>query len=132
MLKAEKVSEIVVPRYKELSVESIWPLVKCAEDLYSHFPDYSANQLPDRRFMYAILGTLRGEVLARMVNDARKQRSVSQNQEANHLVYIELKFLTEIKSVMNQKGNGLLIINDISNKRQSCLSIKEICKVAIR
>ena len=72
MLKAEKVSKIVAPRYKGLSIESIWPLVKCAEDLYSHFPDYSTNQLPERRFMYAILETLRGEVLARMVSDARK------------------------------------------------------------
>ena len=67
--------------------------------------------------MYAILGTFRGEMLAQMTNDARKKRSVSQNQEANYLIYVESKFFTEIKSVMNQKGNLILIINDINNKR---------------
>ena len=85
--------------------------------MYSYFPDYYGSQLPDRRFMYAILGTFRGEMLAQMINDARKQRSVSQNQEANDLIYVESKILTEIKSVMNQKGNVILIINNISNKR---------------
>ena len=62
----------LLPQDIKSSLLSIWPLVKCAEDLYSHFPDYSANQLSDRRFMYAILETLRGEALARMVSDARK------------------------------------------------------------
>ena len=85
--------------------------------MYSCFPDYYGSQLPDWRFMYAILGTFRGEMLAQMTNDARKKRSVSQNQEANYLIYVESKFFTEIKSVMNQKGNLILIINDINNKR---------------
>ena len=84
--------------------------------MYSYFPDYYGSQLLDRRFMYAVLGTFRGEMLAQMINDARKQ-SVSQNQEANDLIYVESKILTEIKSVMNQKGNVILIINNISNKR---------------
>ena len=73
MLKAEKISEIVISRYKEHFFESILPLVKCPEDLYSHFSDYSANQLFDRRSVYAILGILWGEMLARMVSDARKK-----------------------------------------------------------
>ena len=40
MVKAESVTEIIVPRYNELSVEYILPLVQTAEDLSSYFPDY--------------------------------------------------------------------------------------------
>ena len=63
-------------------------LVKEAADQYSSFSDYSGNQLPDWRFMDAILATMRGKVIINMVDNERKQRLVSQNQEKNYFVYV--------------------------------------------
>ena len=46
MIKVESVTEIIVPRYSELSVERIWPLIQATEDLNLYFPDYSSNLYP--------------------------------------------------------------------------------------
>ena len=73
MVKVESVTEIIVPRYNELSVERIWPLVQVAEDLNSYFPDYSSHQFPDRKFMYTILGTFRSRLFENIIKEARKQ-----------------------------------------------------------
>ena len=76
MVKLVNVSEIIVSRYKELSVEHIWPLAKDVTDLNWYFTNYTKSQLPDRTFMYAILWTFRKDVLENIINDARKQRSL--------------------------------------------------------
>ena len=54
MVKVKSVTEIIVPKYSELSIERIWPLVQATEDLNLYFPDYSSHQYPYRKFMYAI------------------------------------------------------------------------------
>ena len=109
MVKAESVTEIIVPRYNELSVERIWSLVQAAEDLNSYFPDYSSHQFPGRKFMYVIFGTFRSRLLENIIKEARKQRSISENQEANDFVHIKSTIFKEIKSVLSQKGKNIVM-----------------------
>ena len=59
MLKQTHVVEIIIPRYAELRVENVWPLVKEIDEFMNYFPDCSQKQFPDRKFMYTILTTLR-------------------------------------------------------------------------
>ena len=39
-MRKNKVTEIFVPRYAELLVQEIWPLIKEVEELIIYFPDY--------------------------------------------------------------------------------------------
>ena len=103
LLKRNKVIEILIPRFKELSVENIWPLVKDAEDLNEYFPDYNPNQLPERSYMFSIWATLRYEELKIMVENARRNRALEVKDEGNELVYINKELWDEIKGVQSQK-----------------------------
>ena len=94
---------MLIPRFKELSVENIWPFIKGADDLYEYFPDYNQNQLPDRSFMYTILATFRYEQLKTMVENSRKNRALENQNEGDELVYVDKEIWKEIQSVFSQK-----------------------------
>ena len=104
ILKQTKVIEIVIPRYNELKVSNVWPLVSDAEDLMIYFPDYDHKQLPDRRFMYSILATLRYDELKGMVDGARKNRSLNEENQDDDFVHINEELYKEISNVMTQKS----------------------------
>ena len=104
MLKQTHVVEIIVPRYVELRVENIWSLVKENEDLMNYFPDYSQKQLPDRKFMYLILATLRFDELKGMIDGARKNRTRIEEKLDDNFIQIEKDLYNEISSVMKQKS----------------------------
>ena len=57
IMKQAKIVDITIPRYDELKVENVWPLIKQNDDIMVYFPDISLKELPDRRFMYSILTT---------------------------------------------------------------------------
>ena len=92
-----------MPRYQELSVDKVWPLVREVEDLAQYFPDYKENQLPDRRFMFAILATFRFDQLDNMIKNANKNRSLDSKDKDNELVYITQNLYKEIKDVKTHK-----------------------------
>ena len=89
MLKQNEVIKIIVPRYEELKVEQVWPLIKEIDDLMLYFPDYGDKQYPDRKFMYSILGTIRFEQLKTMVEGARTNRSITEEENDDNFVHIE-------------------------------------------
>ena len=92
-----------MPRFKELSVSSIWPLVKDASDLLEYFSDYQATKIPDRKYLFAILATFRFDEVKSMIVNARKLRSVSFPNDLNNLIYINKEIYDEIQNVMTQK-----------------------------
>ena len=104
MLKQNKVTEIIIPRYNEFKVGKVWSLVKEAEDLMEYFPDYDLKQLPDRRFMYSILATLRYNELKEMVDGARKNRALNEENKDEDFIHIEEELYKEISNVMTQKS----------------------------
>ena len=71
-MKQSHVADTMIPRYSELKVENIWPLVKEEEELINYFSDYGQKQLPDRKFMFSIIGTLRFDEVKVMIKGARK------------------------------------------------------------
>jgi hypothetical protein len=46
---------ISVPKYAELAVSKVWPLVKEVPELMMFFPNFETNQLPEKEFMWTIL-----------------------------------------------------------------------------
>ena len=104
MLKLSHVVDMMVPRYNELRVKNIWPLIKDVNDLMIYFPDYELKQLPDRQFMYSILGTFRTEELKIMIEGARKKRALNGEKPADDYIYVEKELYAEISNVMTHKS----------------------------
>ena len=103
VLRKESVINLNVPRYKELLVHSIWPLVREVSSLTQYFPTLQPNQTPDRNYMFSILATLCSEEIRNMIPNARKNRSLNIPGEANDMIFIAKKLYDEIKGVANQK-----------------------------
>ena len=40
ILRKNSVIEVIIPKFKELSVENIWPMVKDVPELNKFFPDF--------------------------------------------------------------------------------------------
>ena len=75
-----------------------------------YFPDYKANQLPNREFMFGILATFRFDIINNMVQIARKNRSMKAPTDESNLVHITKAFYDEIKDVATQKCSVNIVI----------------------
>ena len=93
-----------MPRYKELPVYKVWPLVQAIDDLLICFPGYNQNQFPERSFMYPILAIFRFDVVNSMTQNARKNRAAANREDKNRLVYVTKNMYAEIQAVMIYKG----------------------------
>ena len=74
-----------IPRYQELSVSNIWSIVREVQALSSYFPTLQPYQLPDQDFMFSVLFTARYDELHKIIQNARKHRSIKA-LEANDTV----------------------------------------------
>ena len=92
-----------VPKYSEIRVKVLWNFVKDCEDLCNYFPDYEADQLPERRFILGILSTLRLDELRQQINDARKNRSIQENPDENQLIAMNADKKEAIMSLFPRK-----------------------------
>ena len=80
VLKKVDVKTIPMPRYKELAVKNVWGYIKELPDLLEYFPEIGDDELPDRSFMWGVIGTLRREAWQTMLEDARKARSLGRDE----------------------------------------------------
>ena len=74
------------PRFQELSVYKVWPLITWVYKLMIYFPDYSSNQIPERTYMYIILTSFRYEKVKEKVKNERNNRAL-QNPDNDRMVY---------------------------------------------
>ena len=62
---------INVPKFDEVSVKKIWPLIKQDPEVLVYFPDdYSKGREPDRKYTFDILNTVRPEYVKKMIEHA--------------------------------------------------------------
>ena len=94
--------ELSIPKFRELVVEKIWTMIKEVLDLRVYFPDYKANQKPERKYMFKLIATLRLEEINRMLTIARKYRSLQEEADNNEFVFVQSDILNEIESVMSE------------------------------
>ena len=94
--------ELSIPKFKEHVVEKIWPMIKKVPDLLVYFPDYKANQKPERKYMFQLLATLKYEEINRMLSNARKNSTLLEEADNNQFVFVQSDMLKEIESVMTQ------------------------------
>ena len=96
--------EVIVPKFKEFSVENIWPMVKDVPDLIKFFPDFKYKQKCDRRYMFQVLASTHYDEISNMIKNARKNRSLLENNDEAETILIHKDLLEEINFVMIQKS----------------------------
>ena len=102
-----------IPRYEELSVKYLWPLIKKDRvDLMRFFPDYSDKKLPDKTYLFNILNTEDSGNLESLLEQAKKFRKelaeekIIEEEEKVFEVNSEhiLSLITKSEKVTKKKG----------------------------
>ena len=91
LLKLSEVKRINVPLYDELSVVSIWPMVKTDKHLMCYFPEkLPKGRVPDRAYFFNILNTFHEQYVQGLIKHANEQRHSVENEErANEAIVID-------------------------------------------
>ena len=101
---------VPIPRYRELAVKKVWEYIKEIPELLEYFPDIEEGDIPDRSFMWGILGTLRREAWGALLENARKARSWGTDEPKDELIEIHPEILEELLSAPIQSKGNLLFI----------------------
>ena len=92
-----EINYINIPKYPELVVSKIWNYAKQIPEISIYFPDYNKNELPERQYMFDILYTLKPEVIADMIQNARKKeelfRMMTKDKWLRFIKTIGMKYL---------------------------------------
>ena len=83
--------------------------MKDADEVFSYFPDYTDNQIPERDFLFKILSTIRTDVIRSMIKQSRDARSEKNHED--ELIILKNDLMEEIKEVTIQQGKLLCLKN---------------------
>ena len=73
--------EVIIPKFKELSIENIWTMVKNVQELNKFYPDFKDKKKCDRKYMFQILTTMRFDKISSMIRNAKKNRFLLENND---------------------------------------------------
>ena len=73
--------------------------------MLDYFPDYPAGQKPEREFMFAIIGTIKPEILKTFVQKSRLMRSEATAVNDKECIEIKSSIMIEIMDVVSQKAS---------------------------
>ena len=75
LLSNNDVKAVNVPLYDELSVKKFYPMVLGDKEVMKYLPDPTPDmRLPDRKFFFNILNTLKPEYMKNVIEYANNQR----------------------------------------------------------
>ena len=104
-----------IPKYPELAVKNVWPLIKTNEVLFAYFPDLKESQFPEKEYMYGVLSTIKPDAVRELVAEGMKSRwPVAQDDHGD---------LVEVSGDLKHAITNLFSIKSKSN-RSFTISIK--------
>ena len=82
LLHLAEVKMVVVPKYDEVSVKNIYPMIKGDPELFKYFPnDIPKGRQRDREYMFNVLNTKRPEYVKKIVDHAARLRNTAADQD---------------------------------------------------
>ena len=96
-----------------MGVEKLWPYIKEIEEFNQYFQDFKVGEPPERKFHWSIISTFCPEATKKIIEDARKDRSIKSEENKEELVEVDNKIFQKIKSVFSQKGKFIEDTNGI-------------------
>ena len=74
--------QINVPKYDELSIKNIFPMIEKDEEIMRYFPSkLPKGRIPDREYLFNILNTLRPDYVSKIIKHAHEQRNSTSDKE---------------------------------------------------
>ena len=68
LLKMSELKSVNVPKFDELSVKNIFPLISQDPEVLNYFPDdYPKGREPDRTYTFNVLNTLRNQYVQEII-----------------------------------------------------------------
>ena len=84
-----------------MGVDSLYPLIKEVEELNKYFPSYRESQYQKRDFMLTIVSMLLPEQTKKLIDEARKHRSIKGEGNQDELVEVDPEICKEIQSTLS-------------------------------
>ena len=82
-MKQSEIKLLLIPRYAELDVKSLWALVKLVSDLVKYFIDMDDHELHNRSYLWIVLTTIRTDgwedLLENMKLEAKEIKKIKKN-----------------------------------------------------
>lgn len=114
MKQSEIRINVVPPKIKNLQVKQIWQEIREDEVINSYFPDACFELDPPRHYFFAVLATLRHDILTNLLQ--RAETAFNEKQERmNNTVALHPRISNELNAV-NWKSS---ILNSRPDKRIS-------------
>ena len=105
---------VVPPRIKHLQVKEIWLMLKQDADLFKYFPNQCLESDPPRHFFFAILATVREDILMELLGRAENAFSIKQAEHNNQV---------QLSESIHRELNGIqwkfCLLNNKPDKRIS-------------
>ena len=78
-----KLKPVNIPRFEELSIKRIMPLIKDDPDVVKYYPDafFEEGVVADRRYFFDVLATIRPDYVKDMVEHAFTQRGTIETDQ---------------------------------------------------
>ena len=89
-------------------------MVKEIHDISQYFPNYKVGQPPCWQHLFAILSSIKGNVIEEFVRQARSNRSIKVDEEKKNFIEVEPLLLQKIEEVYHQKCKYKMLINKIT------------------
>ena len=75
MLTVHDVGSVVVPRFKEFTVEKLFEILKGKEDILKYLPDYAkGKRMPPRTFCFNVVNHVAPHYIEQAVEAAKRAR----------------------------------------------------------
>ena len=109
--RAQQTILLPVPRYKLLSTKAVWGFVKEVAELLQYFPDINDKELPDQAYMWTVLSTLKMDEWNKLIEEARKVRSINTENSNDSLIEIHPEILGSLLSVpLLSRGKQRIVV----------------------
>ena len=101
LLTMKEVDFINVPKYDELSVKNIWPMIQNDPEVLAYFPSkLPKNRLPDREYTFNVLNTKQGDYVKMIIAHAQKLRNdTTDKQKEAEFIQVSNKWQQQLEAI---------------------------------
>ena len=104
MFRTSEIAVVEVPEFQELSVKNLWESWKDNEAIKEYIPDYTDSELPEREFLFGIVGILYNAELTDVVRKSYSHRKQKYKKDDGEAIVITNEMSQLIKAIDSYKS----------------------------
>ena len=101
LIKMSALRSINVPKFDEVSVKKIWPLIKQDPYVLIYFPgEYAKGREPDRKYTFDVLNTIRPDYFKNMIEHAFIVRnSITEDGKHDDEILVSVEWQEQLQAI---------------------------------